>query len=287
MNKKNTSWYGLLGVLGIWVTDGFGFPLVNYFSQFSVPVLLVSRGVMTMLLPFFLRPMPLRRPSWRTISSSFWLGMVAFTIFTAFRAWGVSLTMTVFSATVLANFFFAYLGNRRISAKPLIASCIIIAGVTVVLKPWGSDTFQFAGLIWSLLGVLSGALFYEEMKKSDDPPSIKLLWQGLALAGVGAVTGALPDLSTIVPNVNLLILLLGFGFFVGFLNLYSNVKAIEYLEPEIVSAFVPGGTVLAIIVSGFLLGEHLDFLQWAGVVIVLGSAWYVQRWLNRPANILD
>lgn len=272
--------YGLLGVVGILVTDGFGFPLVNHFSQFSVAAILISRGIMTAAVPFFLPIKPWGKPSWHTIASAWWLGVVAFAIFTAFRAWGVSLTMTIFSTTALVNFFFAWRERRLVSVKPFVATLFIVAGVIIVLKPWVGGIFQLSGFLWSMAGVFAGAFFYEAMNRSDDTTSVKLFWQGIAMVFVGGARGAFPEFAVIARDISSLFSLLGVGFFIGFLNLFSNVKAIEYLDPAIVSAFVPIGTVVAIAVSGFLLGERLDFMQWAGILIILASAEYIRRWLS-------
>lgn len=270
---------GLIAVLGVWLTGGIGFPLVNYLAIFSIGQILVARGTMTAIVPFI----QLRgqiSASRNTAIAAAWLAVTAFTVFMGFRAWGINPTVVMTTTCPVFNFIFAWRTGRKVSTVPVLICALVIAGVTIALQPW-QGTFVLSGFMWSLTGAIAGALFYEVLKKSHDSPAAKCFWQGAMMVIAGALTSFSDSWGMIASNPRLLLTLGVFGLLVGYLNLLANTKAIQNMDPEIVGILVQGETAVAILFAGLLLGEGMTPSKWAGVALALGGAWLLGQWLKK------
>ena len=274
---------GLFAVLGVWLTGGIGFPLVDYLKVFTVAQLMVGRGLVTFGIPLFIAdPQELRKTSGASFRAGIWLSLCAYLVFMGFRTWGVNPTVVVTTLCPVFNFLIAWKKGRQPTVTPLASLAVIVMGVVLALAPW-EGSFVPDGFLWSLGGAVAGALFAEVL--SGKPKEETDMQTSFALGVPMFVTGLILSANTgwvlILGSHRLLGLLLGFGLLVGFLNLWANAVSIRNLAPEIQTTLVQGETAAAILFAGIILGEPMTLLKWLGVSIALCGAWKLGRWLSR------
>lgn len=88
----------------------------------------------------------------------------------------------------------------------------------------------------------------------------------------------------IIPDGKTAGLLIGFALVGGFLYFLSYIEAFAHLPIDAASVLAQGETPAVILMSGVIVGDKLNLLQWLGVAIALYGAWYLSRWLSKQAS---
>ncbi|MGB3921686.1 MAG: DMT family transporter [Minisyncoccia bacterium] len=280
MKKQNSVLLGLTGVLLVWLSSGIGFPLVSYLD-FGIGELLASRGLMTLLIPLIVLGGAMTlKTSAKSYKAALWLTVCAATVFWAFKIWSVSLTLVVYTTAPIFSFILAWRKGRRPELVPVLSLALILLGVFFVLKPWTETEFSLLGFVLALIGAFTSAKFAEAVDESGDSMLQKCFAMGVIMLMAGLI-GFEADWASIVTSPKALLVLLGFGALVGFVNLFANVVAIKNLTPTIYQTIVQGETPAAILFAGLILGEKLDTFQWWGVAVAIGGVIWLSQWLGR------
>ncbi len=266
--KKNIA-LGLLGVLGIWLSNGIAIPLVNKLSMFTPEQLLVARGVVTALVTLaFLRGGI--RPTLHVLSLGLCFVFAALCLYNGTRAWGASPTIIIITATPVVNFLVTIKRGLRIERSAVVVLMVMMGAVIVALEPWNA-TYKnpSEGALWSISGMILNGVFYELLCIKKAPRLLRCFWQAVAVAIIGAVFSVGDSWTPIHNQPVLIAALVGFGLLGGMIYFLSNIVAFDNLDKDIASVLAQGETPAVIIVA-VLLGEgQLSVTQWTGAIIAL------------------
>lgn len=277
MNRKTL--LGLFGVLGIWLTAGLALPFVNVLNMFTPPQLMVFRGFLTAGMALIGLRGVIGRVDKYTYLIALTLPFATLGLFEGIRHWGAGPTIIVITATPLVNLVIGAFLGRRVSQASIIGLVLVLGGV--VIARWGGD-FQWAGFAWTMFGTIMNGILYEFFARAKATSLQKCFYACMGMGILGLVLSAGASWSAIA-EPKLILLVLGFAFVGGFLYWIANLMAFENLPTTEASVLAQGETPAVIFGASVLLGEHLTFVQWVGVVIALYGAWYLSRWLSKQA----
>ncbi len=280
MHRKNL--LGLLGVLGIWLTAGLALPFINIpevKNAFTPEQLMVFRGFLTAAMALIGLRGIIGRVDKYTYLIALILPFATLGLFEGIRHWGAGPTIIIITATPLVNLAIGAFMGRRVSPASIIGLVLVLGGV--VVAQWGGH-FQWAGFAWTMFGTIMNGILYELFARAKASPLQKCFW---ACIGMGVLGLILSTNASWVPitEPKLALLILGFAFIGGFLYWIANLIAFENLPTTEASILAQGETPAVILGAAVMLGEHLTFVQWVGVVITLYGAWYLSRWLSKQA----
>ncbi len=268
---------GLFGVLGIWLTAGLALPFVNVLNMFTPPQLMVFRGFLTAAMALIGLRGIIGRVDKYTYLIALTLPFATLGLFQGIRHWGAGPTIIIITATPLVNLVIGTFLGRRISSASIIGLVLILGGV--VMARWGGH-FQWAGFAWTLFGTIMNGILYEFFARAKATSLQKCFWACMGMGTLGLILSASASWTPIA-DPKLALLVLGFAFVGGFLYWIANLLAFKNLPTIEASVLAQGETPAVILGANVLLGEHLTFVQWIGVIIALYGAWYLSRWLAK------
>jgi drug/metabolite transporter (DMT)-like permease len=271
---------GLFGVLGIWLTAGLALPFVNVLNMFTPTQLMVFRGFLTAGMALIGLRGVIGRVDKYTYFIALTLPFATLGLFEGIRHWGAGPTIIIITATPLVNLVISFFLERRISSASITGLVLVLGGV--VMARWGGH-FQWEGFVWTLFGTIMNGILYEFFARAKANPLQKSFYAcvGMGILGLVLSTGTS---WTAIAEPKLILFVLGFAFVGGFLYWIANLVAFENLPTTEASVLAQGETPAVILGANFLLGEHLTFVQWAGVGIALFGAWYLSRWLAKQTE---
>ena len=273
--EKRKLFIGAVGVLGIWLCNGIALPMVKQFS-FSPQQLMAVRGIVTALLAIWMVSpatfFTLQGQSKRIVlllGASFAVANLC--LYQGIKEWGPSLTIIVIAASPIVNFFFTrFVLRTQVDKSAMVCLFAMMLGVFIAL-PWDAAQFSVAGLLWSTGGALTNGLYYEALATTNKTNSLmRCFVQASCVAVTGIAMSATSDWSAlqsdILPTLILFALLAGLFYFI------PNSLAFDNLPKDKASVAAQGETPIVVIVSGWMLGEYLSVLQWAGMLLTVGAA---------------
>jgi drug/metabolite transporter (DMT)-like permease len=179
---------------------------------------------------------------------------------------------------VLVNFLFAVRRGEKISLVNTIVFCGAIVGSFFALRAWDTAHLNIAGLLWSLLALVSNGLYIEYASRAKQTFSNKVFWMSLGLLLFGfAVSPGPMELDAIWP------LALWFAIATGILNFFVSFAAFSNLKPAWTGTLVLGVTPSILIGSYFITGKVLGTDQLLGIALVLCSVGSMGYLLNLSA----
>ena len=270
---------GLFGVLGIWLTAGLALPFVNVLNMFTPPQLMAFRGFLTAGMALIGLRGAIGRVDKYTYLIALTLPFATLGLFEGIRHWGAGPTIIIITATPLVNLIIGAFLGRRVSQASITGLVLILGGV--VMARWGGH-FQWAGFVWTVFGTIMNGILYEFFARAKATSLQKCFYACMGMVILGLVLSSGASWSAIA-EPKLILLVLGFAFVGGFLYWIANLMAFENLPTTEASVLAQGETPAVIFGASVLLGEHLTFVQWVGVVIALCGAWYLSRWLSKQA----
>ena len=270
---------GLFGVLGIWLTAGLALPFVNVLNMFIPPQLMVFRGFLTATMALIGLRGVIGRVDKYTYLIALTLPFATLGLFEGIRHWGAGPTIIIITATPLVNLIIGAFLGRRVSQASITGLVLMLGGV--VMARWGGH-FQWAGFAWTMFGTIMNGILYEFFARAKATSLQKCFYACMGMGILGLVLSSGASWSAIT-EPKLILLVLGFAFVGGFLYWIANLMAFENLPTTEASVLAQGETPAVIFGASILLGEHLTFVQWVGVVIALCGAWYLSRWLSKQA----
>jgi len=268
---------GLVGILGIWLTAGLALPFVNILKMFTPMQLMVFRGFLTAAIALIGLKGMIGRVDRYTYLIAVILPFATLGLFQGIRHWGAGPTIIVITATPLVNFVIGIFLGRRISPVSIIGLILVFGGV--LIARWGGH-FEWAGFLWTLFGTIMNGILYEFFSRAKSTSLQKCFYGSIGMGTLGLITSIGASWSAIA-EPGIMLFVFGFAFIGGFLYWLANMAAFENLPTTEASILAQGETPAVILGANFLLGEHLAFVQWAGVGIALFGAWYLSRWLVR------
>jgi inner membrane transporter RhtA len=208
------------------------------------------------------------------------LALVMFTFYWAIDLLGVGPGATIhFLGPIFVLFWFALV--RKVSIRPIVwvAALVAVVGVGLVTQAWALDSSDVLGILVGLLAACSFAsylLLGEHFAGVYDPIHIAV-W-GFAFASViwlialplwsfpTAISGAAWRDLAIIGIV---------GTAVPFVVEFA---ALRLIASSIVGVIATAEPVVAAVAAVVLLDQHLEPIQWLGVVVVVAAVAAVQRW---------
>jgi len=271
--KETNKMFGLLGVLGIWLTAGLALPFVNVLKDFTPEQLMVFRGFITAGLAFIFLGGSVWHNDKYTYLIMLVLPLATLGLFQGIRHWGAGPTIIILTATPLANIVFGFFTGRKISSALIIGLVLVLGGVTVAL--W-SGTFQWSGFLWSLFAMATNAILYELLSRAKAKSLQRCFWSCIGMGTLGLLLSHNASWDGMENSKNIL-MLVGFAFVGGFLYWLSNFMAFENLPTNEASVLAQGETPAVIIGASLMLGEQLTLMQWAGASLAIYGACYLSR----------
>lgn len=269
---------GLIGIFGIWATMAL-VPLAQLLPHDPYQ-LMVLRGVPAAAVFFFLLLAKRKgfAPDRYTLLLSACFALATLSLFEAIKAWGANLSAIMLDMAVLVNFAFALYRGEKLTRIMGVAFACAIVGSFIALRAWTGEV-NVPGFLWSLLALVANGLFIEAASRAKQESSIKVFWQGLGLAIAGLVMSLNKGFGIYGEHIALATL---FGFATGLFNfLFFAFLAFGNLKATQVGVLVLGVTPSILIGSWLILGQTLVLDQLAGIVLILGSCYFLGRSLRK------
>lgn len=276
----NKTLFGLTGILGIWLSAGIAFPLVNVLKELSPEQLMVARGGITSAIAFALLRGKIDKIEKWTFHFCFFFAIACVGFYNSIRTLGASLTIIIVSATPLVNFSIAYLIGNKVPKIAIVSLVIILTGITIALDPW-TQSWNSKGLALAIFTTVTAGIGYEGLTRSQAPKLQQCFWLSTMMLVIGIIGSLHTSWLPIVKNPKMLWLVLGFGCTGGFIYFMAHLQAFKYLPIEVATVLVQGEAPAVIFGSGILLGEKLALTQWLGVAIALYGTWLLGHWMSK------
>ena len=198
---------------------------------------------------------------------------------------------------LLVGFVWA-VSRRMPSAVVLIGSVVAVVGLTLVVSPGGSGSFDLLGLGFAALATVGCAIYYVvAARPSDGLPPVAFAACGLLLGGL--VLGIL-GVSRLVPftatfgvaylmgsSVPWWVPLLVVGVLATAVAYATSITATEMLGSRLASFAGLLEVVAAALYAWILLGENLSVLQLIGGVLILAGIGFVRSERRGAATMLE
>ncbi|APB71180.1 EamA family transporter [Paenibacillus polymyxa] len=187
------------------------------------------------------------------------------------------------SLAIVLLFQFVWIGTlyewvlqkKKPTSGKLISIGILLIGSVLAanILSQGNISLSWQGTIWGLLAATTFALFVflSGTVEKDTPPIIKS-----ALLSTGAVITVFVIFPpTFLLNLDVLAELSSYGLVLGVFGVVLPPLLLSIGMPHIGSGL---GTIMttselptAVVISSFVLGEHVGWAQWIGVLIILSG----------------
>ncbi len=194
---------------------------------------------------------------------------------------------------------FVWATSRRMpSVVVLIGSVVAVVGLTLVVSPGRSGSFDLLGLGFAALATVGCAIYYVvAARPSDGLPPVALAACGLVLGGLvlgmAGVSGIVPFTATF-GAVHLLgttvawwFPLLVVGVLATAVAYATSITATEMLGSRLASFAGLLEVVAAALYAWILLGESLSALQLIGGVLILVGIGFVRAEKRGAATMLE
>lgn len=275
--KNNGVFFATLSGLFFGLLGYFGLSVIN--ANISVPTMLFWRFLISSLFIFVLLSPQLssliktpREAAKVFIYGLFFYGSTSIFYFIAAGYIGSGLAMVIFftyPAFVMLINCLKY--KHKINPLYCLALLIIFIGMLCLVNS-SKMTFNFLGLIFSLLSALLYALYIVSSKNSAISPLISTFWVSLSSALLCLIAAFFHHSFVIPSDLGVWLNICGIGILCTALPivfLLKGLKHISSLQVSILSVLEP---VFVVIFGVFLLGEQINVLQGLGVVILLSGA---------------
>ncbi|KKU91765.1 MAG: hypothetical protein UY23_C0001G0371 [Candidatus Jorgensenbacteria bacterium GW2011_GWA1_48_11] len=289
--RDGSLFLGLIGVLGIWLGNGIGLPLVQRFKgEFSSRQLMILRGAMTAMIAMGILGGSLEAPSWGVVWIGVTFAVACLALYEGIHAWGANLTIAVITTTPVVNFVAALRDRRPVAAVEIASLAVMFFGVGLVVyyaeresrteacrsgKEKPKRNFR-AGLFWSGLGVLMNGLYYEALRSTQGVPWLeRCFWQAVVLFLIGFAMSRRADWSPLWSGWRKLSAVATFALLTGFFYFWANIAAFDNLSTTVASVLAQGETPAVMLLAYFLVGERLNLVQKFGVAVALLGAGYL------------
>ena len=256
----------LMGTVGIFSKlSGMGAETITFFRLFIgacfMFLFLFSKGETTLLL---------QRPSPAVVCNGFFLaGFIIFYVQAMNYTTMANAIMIIYFAPLTAAVYAHFFMKERLRPFSLFLICLAILGFAMMLEfklDVGGDTNRAIGLGLAAIGMLCYSAFILVNRKITDHVYTSTFYQ--LLIG-GAVVAPLFFFNISSISTKQWLLLLGTGFFPGFLAILMAVMALRKLQAAAfgtLAYFEP----LAVVLFGWILfHESLSLLQIAGCLLIL------------------
>lgn len=283
MNIISTRWFPIVLVLLGSASYGLLSPFIKMayaegYNDIQVSISQITMGTACLWFMMLIRPRmwsnPFRGP-WIRLSLVGLFGLVLTTFFynSALNVMDASLAIVLlFQFTWMTLLLDVVINRRKPTRYQIVAVILVLCGTVLAVGLKGLDlsSMSMMGVVWGLLSGLtySGFIFFTGKIETDMHPVLK---------SAVMLSAALPILYVLHPpqhvfemNPEKLVL---WGILLGVLGQVIPTTTFNYGIPRIGSslAAILGSMELpvAIISAYLILGEHVAWLQWAGIILIL------------------
>ena len=201
-----------------------------------------------------------------------WIGYITQTI-------GLETTSTINSGVVtgfyivLTPIFSKYINKNLIQKKNLIGSIAGFAGILLIAL---NDLYQLFGNLFTLICATGYALHIVMVEKYVKDLNISKLM--FVQSAVGSIL-CIPFIN--YENLNIsykfFVPIFFLGFVVNFCAFYLQLFGQKFINASTASLLFGLEGVFALLIGVFFVGEVLNLLNWAGVVLMLIAIFYVVK----------
>jgi drug/metabolite transporter (DMT)-like permease len=195
---------------------------------------------------------------------------------------GVALLLEYLGAILVVGWLWLRHGQRprRLTLAGVVAA---IAGLVLVLNPFGSARIDAVGVMWGLLAAVGLAIYFVlSAHEGEEPlPPIVMAWAGM---GVGAVALALLGGIGVLPlhatastvdfagrQVSWIVPVLGFSLVAAVISYVAGIGAARRLGAKVASFVGMGEVLFAIVFAWILLGQLPSAAQFLGGACILAG----------------
>jgi drug/metabolite transporter (DMT)-like permease len=188
--------------------------------------------------------------------------------------------------------------EHRPTRLTVAGAATALLGLVLVLDLLSSHRVDAVGALWGLGAAVGLAVYFVASSSTDEaPPALVVAWGGLAVAsavlGAAIGTGALRahavggDVTLAHQHVSWLVPVLGMSIVAAVVAYATGIAAARLLGATVASLVGLTEVLFAVVFAWLLLGQHLDVVQGAGAVLVLGGISLVRLdGLRQPAGVL-
>jgi drug/metabolite transporter (DMT)-like permease len=264
--------YGLLGLFGTRLMD----------ENFSVPTLLFWRFLVAavVLVPVTLKLGTYREWDLRSVWSSLVFGALLYSgssgfYFFASKFIGTGLSMVIFYTYPALVLLMAWKIDQAQMSKMMLASiAIVVFGISLLGSTDRGAVSDWRGVLSALLAALFYGIYVygskKQLKKLSSIDSTLMVCIGSAITFF--IVAVLDQSLIFPPTLNASINILGIALVctsLPILFLLEGLKTLDAGKASIISVLEP---VFTVVVGALFLGEQLNSVQVAGVLIVLFGA---------------
>ena len=194
----------------------------------------------------------------------------------------------------------AILKQEHLTRAHIIASAVMICGIAfVALRGFSQSLMLRPGdplILLSTFTYACGGIIFKKFLVKLNPEMVIAMRSVIAIAFFLSATPFIEH--TIVEELQsfplaLVGVLIGYGLFARFLNLFSFYEAMERLPVFTISLILPVGTLGSIAFAHFYLGEHIAWYHiFGGISIVIGSlimeigSWTLEKKKHHEPHLL-
>ena len=214
--------------------------------------------------------------------------MILLLIYFIGESYGISLTSSAFSGTIIAVIpimgvvFDIIIMHTKVSRKQVMCAAASVIGVIITTIGAQEMHYSIAGILMLFLAVVAGALFYVFSKKAAEHYSpFERTYVMFAAASAFFISFAAIQCAGSYKEMLLPALTSGqFWTAIIYLAVCSSVIAFmllnygnSYISVSKASIFVNLTTVISIVAGVVILGENFSVQQVIGAVIIIGSVY--------------
>jgi len=271
---------GFIGIIGIFFAMGT-MPLAELLP-FNPYQLLFLRGISGLIIFFLiLGRNGIPPPTKETMMLSGAFAIAALALFEAVKAWGANLSAVLLDMSVIIPFLFVALKGNQPVKKDFYCFILAVIGSCIALEIWDAfsnwKSAQFAGLVWSLIALVSNGIFIQYAGASKQSPEVKGFYQSLPLVVIGVLFwGETPRVAD-QDLLKVILLSITFSITVGYACFAFAFLAFKHLSQVTVGLFVLGVTPSIMLGSYLILDKTISFTQFVGVAIIIAALAYREK----------
>jgi drug/metabolite transporter (DMT)-like permease len=293
----NLVWIAFAAICIVWGTTYFGMKVAMiYFPPFFFSAFRFGSAGIIFLLLYLTQSR--QKPSWTDIKHCSIAGIFMITGGNALLSWGIKYISSGFAGilSTTAPVFITLISiyafpNFKITWRITLGLLIAFVGIVLLSKPdtgieltadfWFGFTLAIiANVFWAL-----GSIHMKKYPVEQHPflkTGIQMIPASIINLVISLIVEPKPDFSQIdVRGWSAILYLILIGSLVGYL---SFVYLTKYMSPARLSIHIYVNTVVAVLVGWALGGEHLTWLTWVALVIVMGGVLIVNNEYARMAN---
>lgn len=210
-----------------------------------------------------------------------------------FYVWALAngISVAVASVITFANYFIVmiasgFIWKTKVTPPKVIAGILALFGVCLLLEVWAGISVSIAGLMWIIIVTITFAVGYlgNAIAVVNQEMDVDSFFFWINLFGFIPLTFVSPpwivfqEIGASVAHHGFyaILLLLGLCLIPQLGNYYNEGRAMKYISPAMVSIIFTFDPVTAAILGFVILGQSLDLVQIAGMIVIIAAVVWLQ-----------